>query len=137
MSATPVVCISGGFDPLTHGHVRLVQDAARVGEVVVILNSDAWLVRKKGYCFMPYEQRREIMEALAGVIRVEPVDDCDGTVVEALARIRPEFFANGGDRTENNTPELALCVDYGIRPLFGIGGEKVASSSELVKAAHA
>jgi len=126
------VCISGGFDPIHVGHVRLIKEAARYGKVIVILNSDEWLVRKKGYAFMAWKDRAEILNAIAGVTRVEPVEDSDGTVLEALKHIHPDYFANGGDRTAENTPEMVYCLEYGIKPLWGIGGEKVASSSEMV-----
>jgi D-beta-D-heptose 7-phosphate kinase/D-beta-D-heptose 1-phosphate adenosyltransferase len=126
------VCVSGGFDPLHEGHIRLISDASLRGDVVVILNSDAWLRRKKGYAFQPWLSRAYILRAVRGVKDVVPVDDSDGTVVEALARIRPDYFANGGDREAGNTPELSLCLDLGIKPLWGVGGEKVASSSEIV-----
>ncbi len=127
-----VICISGGFDPIHIGHVRLIQAAAAYGNVVVILNSDEWLERKKGYFFMPFEQRKEILEAIKGVGRVESVDDSDGTVLKALQKIGPDFFANGGDRTPENTPEMIFCIDNGIKPLWGIGGEKVHGSQNLV-----
>lgn len=133
----PTIAISGGFDPIHVGHVRLIQDASQYGDVVVILNSDDWLKRKKGYAFMSYDQRSEILVALRKVSMVLSVDDSDGTVLEALKRIRPEYFANGGDRTAENTPELVFCLDNGIRPLWGVGGDKVASSSELVKSLNA
>jgi cytidyltransferase-like protein len=126
------VCISGGFDPVHPGHIDLIQDAARYGDVVVILNSDAWLVRKKGARFQVYESRAHILMAIAGVVDVVSVDDNDGTVCEALRRIRPDCFANGGDRTDINTPELVLCDELGIQALFGIGGDKRHSSSEIV-----
>lgn len=128
----PVVCVSGGFDPLHFGHIRLIKNAADYGDVIVILNSDAWLERKKGYLFMPFVQRKEIVENIKGVISVEAVDDADGTVCEALRRIRPEFFANGGDRLPINTPELSLCTDLQIMPLFGVGGGKAHSSQALI-----
>lgn len=131
-----VVCISGGFDPIHIGHLNLIDGASQYGDVIVILNSDEWLKRKKGYCFMPYEQRARMLYAVKGVIDVVPVDDTDRTVCEALKRIKPNYFANGGDRTAENTPELAVCTDYGIKPLWGIGGGKVASSSELIKTAN-
>ena len=130
----PTVAISGGFDPIHVGHIRLIQDASQYGDVVVILNSDEWLKRKKGYVFMPYEQRSEILCAMRKVSMALSVDDSDGTVLEALKRIRPDYFANGGDRGPENTPELVFCLDNGIKPLWGVGGEKTASSSELVRA---
>ena len=128
-----LVCVSGGFDPIQIGHVRYIQDAARYGDVVVILNSDEWLVRKKGYKFMPFEQRKEILEAITGVYAVVAVDDGDGSVLKALRDIKPDFFANGGDRVDGNTPEKEVCETLGITMLWGVGGsEKVASSSVLV-----
>lgn len=130
----PTIAISGGFDPIHEGHIRLIHDAALVGDVVVILNSDEWLIRKKGYAFQPWLARAYILRAITGVYSVVPVDDSDGTVLKALATLKPDYFANGGDRTAENTPEMVYCLDYGIKPLFGIGGEKVASSSELVGA---
>ena len=135
--ATPydTVVVSGGFDPLHAGHVRMIIDAARHGNVIVVANSDAWLKRKKGYIFMPFEERSQILESIKGVLRVEAVDDSDGTVCEALRRIKPTYFANGGDRTDVNTPELGVCVELGIQPLWNIGGDKIQSSSDLVKAA--
>lgn len=129
-----IVAISGGFDPVHVGHIRLIHDAALKGDVVVILNSDEWLMRKKGFVFMDWLSRAYILRAITGVHDVIPVDDSDGTVCEALKTLRPDYFANGGDRTAQNTPELTLCCDLGIKTLFNIGGEKIASSSELVNA---
>ncbi len=130
-----IVCISGGFDPLTTGHVSLINKAASFGDLIVIINSDEWLIRKKGYCFMPLEQRMHILWSLKNVTEVVLVDDSDGTVCKALRRIDPHYFANGGDRTSANPAEDAVCKELGIEQLFGIGGGKTASSSELVKAA--
>jgi cytidyltransferase-like protein len=128
------VAISGGFDFLHEGHVRLIHDAALYGEVIVILNTDEWLIRKKGYKVMPWLSRAYILRAITGVTQVVMAEDDDGTVCKTLADIRPDYFANGGDRTSENTPELKLCRELGIKPLFNIGGEKIASSSELVNA---
>ena len=131
---TNIIVVSGGFDPLHIGHVRLIGQAAAYGLVVVALNSDEWLRRKKGYTFMPYEERKELLEALGAVYRVEKVDDSDGSVCEALRRIRPAMFGNGGDRTSKNTPEQDLCKELGIELIWNLGrGGKVQSSSELVK----
>lgn len=129
----PIVCVSGGFDPIHDGHVRYILDASRHGDVIVILNSDDWLIEKKGYSFMRWDQRATICGALQGVIDVVHVDDKDTTVCEALRRIRPTYFAKGGDRTEGNTPELEMCGHLGIEILWGVGGNKVESSSDLVK----
>lgn len=129
----PTVAISGGFDPIHEGHIRLIHDAALHGDVVVILNSDDWLIRKKGFCFQPWLSRAFILRSITGVKEVISVDDTDGTVLQALRDLEPDYFANGGDRTPANTPEMVYCLDYGIKPLWGIGGAKVASSSELVK----
>ena len=97
------VMVSGGFDPVHVGHVRMIREASQWGEVIVVINSDDWLMRKKGYVFMPWEERAEIMGNIKGVKVVTSVDDSDGTVCEALTRHRQSAFANGGDRKKNNT----------------------------------
>lgn len=131
-----IVLVSGGFDPLHVGHVRMMRAAMEFGRVVVGLNSDDWLVRKKGYRFMPWTEREEILYHLGEVSLVQPFDDSDGTVCDLLERLRPHYFANGGDRTQANPEEHALCVRRGIKELFGVGGGKVQSSSALVRLAR-
>lgn len=123
--------VSGGFDPLHVGHVEYLERAALLGRVVVVLNSDAWLIRKKGYAFMPWVERCRVLKAMWSVYKVVPVDDSDGSVCEAIRRIKPDVFANGGDRTNENTPETTLCRELGIDLAFGLGG-KVQTSSGLV-----
>ena len=127
-----IIAVSGGFDPVHHGHVKMIQDAARYGKVLVIVNSDAWLERKKGYVFMPWEERAYIMRCLRGVMGVVSVDDTDGTVCEALRKHKPDMFANGGDRKTDNTPEMDVCNELGIKMIWNVGGGKIQSSSELV-----
>jgi cytidyltransferase-like protein len=127
------IAISGGFDPLHKGHVDYIKDAAKYGHVIVILNSDAWLRRKKGYAFMPFEERRYILENIQGVVRVESVDDSDGTVCEALRRLKPDMFGKGGDRTQENTPEQETCSWLGIEMIWDLGGRKTQASSSLVR----
>jgi cytidyltransferase-like protein len=127
------IAVSGGFDPIHVGHVRMILDATKYGDVIVILNSDDWLLRKKGYVFMPFEERCEIVRSISGVVRTESVDDLDNTVCEALSRINPDIFGNGGDRTSTNTPEQNLCNRIGIEMMWGLGGGKIQSSSDLVK----
>ena len=129
-----IVCVSGGFDPVHVGHVRMIQEAARCGDVIVIANSDAWLMRKKGYVFMNYEQRQEILYAFKGVVDVVEARDDDGTVCTTLRHIKPVIFANGGDRGDTNTPEVQVCQELGIEMLWNVGGGKIQSSSELVAA---
>jgi len=133
MRERPVIAVSGGFDPVHIGHIRMILDAARYGDVMVIINSDDWLMRKKGYVFMPWEERAEIMGNIKGVRFVTAVDDNDGTVCEALRRHKPDAFANGGDRKTENTPEMDVCEELGIQMMWAIGGNnKPQSSSWLV-----
>ena len=130
-----VVCVSGGFDPIHIGHVRMILDAARFGKVIVIANSDEWLMRKKGYVFMPYEERQEILYAIKGVVDVIEAKDDDGTVCKTLKHINPHIFANGGDRGDSNTPEMDACKEMEIQMIWGMGGnDKPQSSSWLIDA---
>lgn len=123
------IAISGGFDPIHPGHVAMIEDAQKFGEVHIIVNSDEWLIRKKGFFFQPWIDRKKILEAYTP--HIHEVDDSDGTVCEALRRIKPDYFGNGGDRGKTNTPELDVCVELGIEPVFEIGGGKYSSSSAL------
>ena len=131
-----IVLASGGFDPLHIGHVRYLKEAAKYGTLIVALNSDAWLMRKKGFVFMPWADRFEILASLSMVASVVPVDDRDGTVCEAIERVRPDVFCNGGDRTVGDPRERASCFLVGCRESFGVGGGKIQSSSHLVAAAR-
>jgi len=133
----PTVMVSGGFDPVHAGHIRMIRHAAKYGNVIVVANSDAWLYRKKGFVFMEWERRVEILNAIKGVILVDSVDDSDGTVCEAIRRLEPTYFANGGDRGRTNTPEQAVCEEIGVKLLWGVGGEeKLESSSNLTRKAR-
>ncbi len=128
-----IIAISGGFDPVHIGHVKMIEEASKQGGVLVILNSDEWLMRKKGYVFMPWKERAYIMGNIKGVSMVTNVDDSDETVCHALTRHKPNAFANGGDRKTKNTPEMKLCQDLGIELMWNVGGGKIQSSSDLVK----
>jgi D-beta-D-heptose 7-phosphate kinase/D-beta-D-heptose 1-phosphate adenosyltransferase len=139
----PLVAVSGGFDPLHVGHLRHIQCAALLkghdGLLVVIVNGDGFLKRKKGYVFMPLEERLEMIAAIKGVDFVVPWDDGTQFVTGAIEVIKPNVFAKGGDRqSEKDVPEYETCVKVGCAVVFGIGGkEKLQSSSELVaKAMH-
>ncbi len=123
------IVISGGFDPIHPGHIAMIEGAAKYGEVHIVANSDDWLVRKKGFFFQPFTDRKKILEAYTP--HIHEVDDADGTVCEALHRIKPDYFGNGGDRGKKNTPELDVCEELDIKPIFELGGGKYSSSSEI------
>ena len=137
MSKKKTIAISGGFDPIHIGHVRMIQDARKLGNVIVFLNTDEWLHRKKGYSFMSWDERAEILLSIKGVKEVYSAMDDDDTVCEALKFYKPDVFANGGDRKEGNVPEYQVCEDLGIEMVFNAGGnDKPQSSSWLVDKAR-
>jgi D-beta-D-heptose 7-phosphate kinase/D-beta-D-heptose 1-phosphate adenosyltransferase len=129
------VAVSGGFDPVHIGHIRSFRGAKKLGDnLLIILTRDDQLIRKKGYYFMPFEERKEILERIEGVDRVVPNVDDDITSNESLEYYRPDIFAKGGDRTEDNMPEIEkdLCEKIGCKIVYGVGGDKIQSSSSLV-----
>ena len=134
-----VVMVSGGFDPIHIGHIRLFQGAKKLGDkLVVVINNDNWLRKKKGKEFMLAKERKEIIEALVGVDEVfissHKKNTNDMSVCKEILKIKPDIFANGGDRFAKNIPEFKLCNDLGIKMVFNVGkGGKVRSSSELLK----
>ena len=132
MSKKKTICVSGGFDPVHIGHLRMMQEASKYGEVIAVVNSDEWLMRKKGYIFMPFKERCEIIEGFTCVAKTSYVEDKDNTVCEALQRLKPDYFANGGDRKNDNTPEMDICEQLEIEMLWSVGGTKIQSSSSLV-----
>lgn len=130
---TKTVLVSGGFDPPHTGHCHLLLGAVMYGKIIIALNSDDWLIRKKGYRLMPWIDRANVMLSFKNVADVIKVDDSDDTICEALRRIRPDYFANGGDRSKADPREHAVCKEFGIEELFKVGGEKkMQSSSALV-----
>lgn len=131
-----IIMVSGGFDPVHVGHIQMIEKASEWGDVMVVVNSDDWLQRKKGYVFMPWKERVYIMSNIKGVTLVSGVDDSDGTVCKALQWHQPDAFANGGDRKKENTPEMKVCDELGIQMFWGVGGkDKPQSSSWLVSKA--
>lgn len=126
------IALSGGFDPLHVGHVEMINKAAEYGKVLVILNSDEWLMRKKGYIFMPWEERQVILLNLRNVYHVVSTEDLDNSSSAALYIYKPDYFGNGGDRAAHNTPEDKACEELGIEIIYGLG-QKIQSSSDLVK----
>ena len=133
--------VSGGFDPLHEGHISLIKSSREESDgVIVLLNSDAWLCRKKGKNSMSYETRKVICENLKGVEAVIGFDDGDNTASDGIRRVREAYpeaelvFANGGDRTRENIPETAVCQQYDVKLAFGVGGaDKANSSSWLLR----
>jgi len=134
-----IVAVSGGFDPLHIGHVRMMQEAKKLGDkLVVILNNDNWLKKKKGYVFMSQKERKELIEAIGCVDKVvltrHTKEVEDRSVCEDLIRVKPHIFVNGGDRTRKNIPEVPVCKDLGCKMVFSVGrGGKVQSSSWLIE----
>ena len=132
------VAVSGGFDPLHIGHVRLFKEAKKLGDkLLVILNNDNWLKKKKGHVFMPEIERKEIIEAISVVDEVvitsHPKKTKDMSVCEELEKICPDIFANGGDRFKDNIPEVVICEKIGCKMVFNVGdGGKIQSSSWLL-----
>ena len=134
------VAVSGGFDPIHIGHVRMFKEARALSDrLVVILNNDNWLVTKKGFAFMPEAERAEIIREFPFVDEVvitsHVPSDPDRSVCRELAAIQPQIFANGGDRKHvADIPEAAVCAEYGIEMVFNVGfGGKVQSSSWLTE----
>lgn len=141
-SPTKWVAVSGGFDPLHIGHVRMFKAARKLGDkLVVIVNNDHWLRKKKGFVFMPQKERAELLRAFPFVDRVviteHAKNDPDMSVIRTLRALKPAIFGNGGDRkSAKDIPEAAACKELGIKMVFNVGrGGKVQSSSWMIKKA--
>lgn len=131
-----VVIVTGGFDPIHSGHISYLNHADHLGDVLVVgLNSDVWLERKKGRAFMPWRERMIVLGNLHMVDNVIEFDDSDGTAVDAIRRVKQMYpndeiiFANGGDRTATNIPEMS---EKDVVFKFGVGGEDKANSSSWI-----
>jgi cytidyltransferase-like protein len=135
-----IVLVTGGFDPIHSGHIAYLLSANQLGdELIVGLNSDEWLIRKKGKFFMPYDERSSVLAALKPVNYVFNFNDDDNTAIDAIRIALIDFpndhiiFANGGDRGKDNIPEMAFESDR-VSFAFGIGGsDKKNSSSWILK----
>jgi glycerol-3-phosphate cytidylyltransferase-like family protein len=133
----PLVCTSGAFDPLCVGELKSILTASMLkgenGLFVVVVNGDSFLQKKKGFSFMPLNERMEIIASIKGVDYVVPWDDETLTVIGAIDLIRPNIFAKGGNKSKANVPEYDRCLEIGCGVVFGMGGhETIRSKSTLV-----
>lgn len=127
------VAVSGYFDPPHAGHVALFEEAKKLGDVlIVIVNNDAQQKLKGSVPFMRLAERVTLLQALKPVDMVVVSVDKDPTVCKTLEAVRPDIFANGGDRCEGNVPESSVCETLGIKMVYGVGGGKINSSSKLI-----
>ncbi len=133
-----IVLVTGGFDPIHSGHIGYFKDARALGDMLIVgLNSDEWLIRKKGRAFMPWNERLCIVNNLAMVDEVYTFDDVDGSAKQFIHQVRAHYpearliFANGGDRTATNIPEMGV-ADANLEFRFGVGGDNKRNSSSWI-----
>lgn len=131
-----IVVITGGFDPIHSGHIAYIEAAAKLGDFLIVgLNSDSWLTRKKGAPFMPWAERSAVLSSIKSVGKVEEFNDSDGSACALLESLKKNYsyaeiiFANGGDRTDKNIPEMSV---NGVKFVFGVGGFNKANSSSWI-----
>jgi cytidyltransferase-like protein len=131
-----IVIVTGGFDPIHSGHIAYFKAAKTLGDRLVVgLNSDEWLTRKKGRPFMPLQERMAIVGNLEVVDEVVVYNDDDGSSCDAIRMVKTRYpdaeviFANGGDRTKENIPEMSV---PGVEFVFGVGGDNKANSSSWI-----
>ena len=135
-----IVLVTGGFDPIHTGHIAYFNAAKQLGDKLIVgINSDEWLARKKGQPFMSYEERAGIIWALQDVDGIIKFDDIDNTSRDAIVKLRelyPEdtiIFANGGDRTQTNIPEMkGFEEDANLLFAFNVGGDNKKNSSSWI-----
>jgi len=140
MGPMKIIVVSGGFDPIHSGHIAMLREASGMGDKLIVgLNSDSWLTRKKGKAFMNIHERRIILESIRWVDEVWEFDDSDGSACDLLERVRNHYcnilpalsnyqiwFANGGDRNETNNAEAVV---PNINFVYGVGGSNKKNSS--------
>ena len=136
---TKYYIVSGGFDPIHEGHISMIKASKQRSDgVIVLVNSDEWLSRKKGKNFMSFKTRLTICQNLKGVIDAFGFDDSDNSASDGLRKARKKYpnaslvFANGGDRTLENIPEAQTADECNIDLEFGVGGENKANSSSWI-----
>lgn len=133
----PIIVLSGGFDPYHDGHVKMFEEAATLGDICVILNSDDWLIKKKGRFFMNIQERARVLFSVKGVVCIwdsKSLNDVSQDLVNIKNKFPESFivFGKGGDRNASNTPEQEVCKNLGIPVIFGLGGNNEQSSSKIL-----
>ncbi len=139
-SKTKIVLVTGGFDPIHSGHIKYFEEAKKLGDYLVVgLNSDKWLKNKKGKPFLPFFERNIIIKNLKMIDEVISWDDSDGSAIGAISKVLKKYpsstliFANGGDRTKINIPELKRYKNNkSLVFAFGVGGSKKINSSSKI-----
>lgn len=133
-----IVIVTGGFDPLHSGHIEYINQARKLGDMLIVgLNSDQWLAAKKGRSFMPWRERASVLAHIKGVNEVLSLDDSDGSARDIIHKVmnryphHPVIFANGGDRTDKNIPEMDI-TDPDLSFVFGVGGFDKRNSSSWI-----
>ena len=127
-----IVAVSGGFDPLHRGHIEHLKEAKELGDkLIIILNKDQFLLKKKGSVFMPYEDRREILRSLGFVDDIIPCIDEDETVCKTLTQLKPDIFAKGGDWDNKEIPEIKICEELNIQVLKSVGKTIISNPQPL------
>lgn len=131
--------VSGGFDPIHEGHVAMILESAQKSDgVIILVNSDQWLRRKKGKEFQNFKTRSCICSALKGVVDILSFDDSDNSASDGIRQARVKYpdahlvFANGGDRGAGNIREDAVCKEHNVDLEFGVGGDFKANSSSWI-----
>lgn len=135
-----IVLVTGGFDPIHSGHIEYFRAAKKLGDILIVgINSDEWLARKKGQPFMPWHERATIVSELKDVTRVINFNDSDNSACDAITKVRQIYpndeiiFANGGDRTNENIPEMRMHEQMlHLSFVFGVGGEDKMNSSSWI-----
>lgn len=136
-----IVLVTGGFDPIHSGHIKLFKNAAELGKKLIVgINSDQWLIRKKGFYFLPFKERNIIAQNLKNVDETIHWDDKDNTAIGAIKILLNNLtdgeniiFANGGDRNISNVPEIDFYRNNNkIKFEFGVGGSNKANSSSKI-----
>ena len=117
-----IVVLSGAFDPPHEDQIDMMIDANLYGKVIIVLNTDEWIKKNKVRLFMPFKERKKLLEYIPFIHEIIKAKDKDGTVCESLKEIMPDYFGNGGTRTIENTPETLFCEEAGINMLWNMGG---------------